>query len=207
MAQVKKETVRVRIIKAAAKVFEKNGYVGSSMGQIAAAANQSVANIYNYFPSKLHVAFAVFEPWITKYLDRIESEASRKRDPRERLAHTLAGLWRDIPRERNNFFNNFIQAIATTTPKDGYTPTILFETREHVLRMVLQCLPAERRMAFDAKSFAHMAVMTFDGFVINSHLDPKSACTPEMIETACSMILGERVNGRGARHPRTTSTT
>jgi hypothetical protein len=41
-----------------------------------------------------------------------------------------------------------------------------------------------------------MAVMTFDGFVINGHLDPESACTPQMIETACNMILGERGSPR-----------
>src|SRR5690606_41689622 len=98
--------------------------------------------------------------------------------------------WRVIPQENHNFFNNFIQAIATVTPGDGYRPTILHNIRERVLHTLVECLPPEQRTSFDAASFAHVAVMAFDGFVINAHLDPSSACTDEIIDATCDLILG-----------------
>jgi AcrR family transcriptional regulator len=51
---------RCRIIEGAAAVFNRDGYEGASMSQIAAAANVSKGTLYNYFPSKQ----ALFEAFV-----------------------------------------------------------------------------------------------------------------------------------------------
>jgi AcrR family transcriptional regulator len=190
MGQVKKEAVRTRILDAAARLFEEKGYVSSTTGQIAERAGLSVANIYVYFPSKIDIAFAIFEPWMAERISQIEMEAASIRDPQKRLAHVLARLWRDIPYERNNYFNNFIQAIAVTTMRDGYKPSILLSMRGRIRALIYDCLPETRRDAVDIEAVTHIAIMAFDGFVINGHLDPKSVCTSEMIEATCKLLLG-----------------
>jgi AcrR family transcriptional regulator len=190
MAQVKKEAVRSRILEAASRLFEEKGYVGATMGQISARARLSTANIYVYFPSKLDIAFAIFTPWIEERIAQTEIEAASIRNPRKRLAHVLARIWRDIPYERNSYFNNFIQAIAVSTMNDGYTPKILLTMRDRVGSMIASCLPEERRDQLDLESIAHLAVMAFDGFVINGHLDPTTSCTDNVIDAVCALILG-----------------
>ena len=52
MPQVLKENVRARIEDAALRCFADNGYVGTSMAAIAAAAGTAPGNVYRYYPSK-----------------------------------------------------------------------------------------------------------------------------------------------------------
>jgi len=52
MAQVLKATVRANIQEAALRCFAGQGYGGTSMADIAAAAGTAPANLYRYYPSK-----------------------------------------------------------------------------------------------------------------------------------------------------------
>jgi AcrR family transcriptional regulator len=52
MAQVLKHAVRVRIEEAALRCFAERGYGGTSMAEIAAAAQTAPGNVYRYFASK-----------------------------------------------------------------------------------------------------------------------------------------------------------
>jgi len=52
MAQVLKATVRTNIQEAALRCFAGQGYSGTSMADIAAAAGTAPANLYRYYPSK-----------------------------------------------------------------------------------------------------------------------------------------------------------
>jgi len=49
----------------------------------------------------------------------------------QRVFKLLHALWCEIPAEKNGFANNFIQAISTSDPKEGYRPDLLrwFEGR------------------------------------------------------------------------------
>jgi AcrR family transcriptional regulator len=52
MAQVLKQAVRARIQHAALRCFAEQGYAGTSMAGIAAAAETAPGNVYRYFASK-----------------------------------------------------------------------------------------------------------------------------------------------------------
>jgi AcrR family transcriptional regulator len=52
MAQVLKQAVRARIQDAALRCFANHGYGGTSMAEIAAAAQTAPANLYRYYASK-----------------------------------------------------------------------------------------------------------------------------------------------------------
>jgi AcrR family transcriptional regulator len=62
MAQVLKDDVRERIAGAALEVFAARGYLGATMGEIAAAAGISTGNVYRYFPGKNELFDAVVSP-------------------------------------------------------------------------------------------------------------------------------------------------
>lgn len=57
----KKREVRARIIRVAAGLFTKNGMDATTMEEIAAAADVSVATVYNYFGSKTALLLAGLE--------------------------------------------------------------------------------------------------------------------------------------------------
>jgi AcrR family transcriptional regulator len=50
-----------RIMSVAASLFEKEGYANVSANRIAEVANISIGSVYQYFSSKLAIAFALYE--------------------------------------------------------------------------------------------------------------------------------------------------
>lgn len=206
MTQVKKQAVQDAILKSAFHLFSRQGYEGTTLSQIAAGAGMSTANVYVYFTSKLQVLYAIYDPWLRERLTRLEKELARVRDPRRRLRMLLKALWRDIPTERNGFANNVMQAASTSTPEEGYNPTLLNWVEENIANMVRAALPPGRRDALDCASFAHILMMAFDGFVINYHLRPGKHCSRETIELMCKLLLGvapspARLNRRNSPGP------
>ncbi|MFC0303458.1 TetR/AcrR family transcriptional regulator [Rhizorhabdus histidinilytica] len=190
MVQVKKEAVRQRIIETADRLFHQKGFIATTIGQIAKDAQMAGSAIYVYFPSKLDIALAIFEPRIIAEMDVTEKASMRIKDKRARLAYILKRLWHDIPLQNNNYFNNLIQALVISSNDENYKPTILLEIKTRIGAMIGTCLSPERAAAFDIDAFTQLAVMAFDGFVINGHLNPAEVGSDRIIDLTCSMILG-----------------
>ena len=70
----RKQDKRSRIIEAAAKVFANRGYSGTLMADIAVEAGIGKGTIYEYFPSKEGLFFAVFE-WFVQ-ITKAEAKVS-----------------------------------------------------------------------------------------------------------------------------------
>lgn len=167
MAQVKKSERRQTILDSAARLFREHGYIKCRMEEIAAEAGMAVANLYVYFPSKLHLFYAVWTPMMKARMQKLGREARGIEDPRERLRFILISLWRDLPREDNGFANNLIQAVATATP-DVEKPHDILKWCEDFLNELLQeCLPEERQFLVRDTSISFLAWMAFDGFAMN----------------------------------------
>jgi AcrR family transcriptional regulator len=71
MAQVLKAEVRARIEDAALHCFATEGYGGTSMARIAAAAGTATANVYRYFSSKEALLGAVLPADLAARHDRL----------------------------------------------------------------------------------------------------------------------------------------
>ena len=71
MAQVKKPEVEAAILEGAYDLFLRKGYSATSLAEIAASASISTSNIYVYFPSKLKVLFALYDPWLRERVERL----------------------------------------------------------------------------------------------------------------------------------------
>src|SRR5262249_13522754 len=78
MVQVKKASVRNAITESAYELFSRRGYNATTLLDIAQMAGTGVSSLYSYFPSKLHLLYAVVEPW--------------QKDAFERLAARVEGI-------------------------------------------------------------------------------------------------------------------
>lgn len=96
----KGEQARERIISVAEALFNKQGFDGASMRDIAAAAEMQPASMYYHFDSKEELLWAVWEKGGVELLNRVTAAIAHKTDPWQRMetaciAH-IAGLldWR-----------------------------------------------------------------------------------------------------------------
>jgi len=176
MVQVKKPKLQQAILSAAFSLFSRHGYHSTTVAQIAKQAKVSTANVYSYFPSKMHILYAIYEPWLLDRLDKLEKDLVRVKPMRRKLFKILHALWCEIPADDNAFANNFIQAIATTAAADGYRPELLRATVSRLTAMLLTALPPSRNSKPQAARVASVIMMAFDGYVIGRHLAPHRRC-------------------------------
>ena len=81
MVQIKKPDIRQAILEGAFTSFSRNGYASTSIADIAAAANITASNVYVYFPSKLHILYDIYRPWLTDQLLKLQKSIRRLRSP------------------------------------------------------------------------------------------------------------------------------
>ena len=201
MAQVKKAAVREAILAAALRLFRKQGYIDTTVNEIAAAAKTSRANIYVYFRSKFALFYAVFDPWLQQRLELLEREIAAIAEPRARMRRILAALWREIPSDANGFANNLMQALSTATSDESYSPEFLRAVRQRLAAMIDGCLAGEAGRA-NTGALAHLSFMAFDGFAMHAHLRTGEPCSDAVIDTVCDLLFpparAERLPARRA---------
>jgi TetR/AcrR family transcriptional repressor of nem operon len=75
----KSETTRKLIIEKTAKLFNKQGYAGTSISDISEAMQLTKGSIYGNFKDKEDIAFAAFEYNLSWIKNRIETKISQKK--------------------------------------------------------------------------------------------------------------------------------
>lgn len=191
MAQVKKKAVRDAILAAAKRLFTERGYSGTTLADIAGESGVTTSNIYNYFPSKLRVLYALYEPWLDQRLDKLAAEAAKIDDPRKRLRKILTSVLRDIPSANNCFANNVLQALSTLAIDEPYSRDLLMRSEEKVAQMIRDAIPEARRNAIDEKLLAHLLFMAFDGFAVNYRIvGPSKQRAEAIVDMLSELILG-----------------
>lgn len=191
MGQVKKPEVRQAILDTALRLFSRKGYARTTLEEIARGAGVSTANVYVYFPSKLQVLYAIYDPWMRERLTSLEKRMQAAANPRQKLRLLIATLWRDMPAEKNGFVNNIMQAISSATPRDRYKPHLLRWMEEHLERMLREALPPARARRLARARIAHLLVMAFNGYIIYHHINPRAPLDEATLEAVCGMILGD----------------
>lgn len=190
MVQVKKPAQREAILKRAFQLFARKGFKKTTMAEIAAASNMTVANIYVYFPSKLHLLYDIYDPIQKRQLETLAEEVRRIDAPRDKLRHLFYGLWHAIPAEDNGFANNLMQALADEPPRRGKINDLLTWCENFVTALIRESLPEERRALAADNRLAHLTWMAFDGFVINWRLGDIRD-TEGVVELVCDLLLGD----------------
>lgn len=187
MAQTKKIQIRQAILDSAHELFSKRGYSDTNITDIARAAGVAPANLYVYFGSKLDILFSLYEPWLTRQFDELEISLRRTRNARQRLRKILSVLWQEIPSRDGGFANNLMQALATTTTPEEYRPTLRLAIEKRLTKLLDDCLPNLGRAA--SRDVANIALMAFDGYVLNFHLHGGATCPRSRLTLFAEMLL------------------
>jgi AcrR family transcriptional regulator len=191
LIQVKRETVRNAILDSAHDLFSERGFHATTLTDIAELAGTGVSSLYSYFPSKIHLFYAVFEPWYRDGLARLERRAKAIADPRERLRCILLGIWRDMPAENIGLAISHMEALVSADPRESKPSPLLRRTEEQLLRMVKTALPASRRRAVDYGLLPNLILMAYDGFVINRRLNDIRDIEA-LVKMMCDILLGSK---------------
>jgi AcrR family transcriptional regulator len=89
-----------QILEAAVRVFARDGYHTSRVGDVAAEAGVAHGLVYHYFPSKAALLEAVFhETWqgLLEELHRLESSGEVAREQLRKVAAIVLRTWRRDP--------------------------------------------------------------------------------------------------------------
>jgi len=193
MAQVLKPAVRRLIVDKAALVFASEGYHNATVSMIAARAGVAVGTVYTYFPSKLHLLYAVYRPWLEARLDEIAAKADAAKTPRAKLKAIILGLWRDTPTQNPGLANSLMEALASADPAKGKIEPLLLVSERRVAAMLAKALPrARRRYADDL--VGNLLLMAYDGYVINRRLGDLRDYE-KLADLMADLLLGRADNG------------
>lgn len=206
MPQVKKEDIRLAILEASHALFLEKGYVDTTMVQIAKRAGISHANIYSYFTAKLQVFFCVYEKWFKARVSAIEAEVMAAQGAHARMRMLLGGVLVQMPRLDNGFSHNLVQALATVGPGDPYDPTLLQWFRERLSVMLAACAPSLAHDGVRRARLVDMLVLTFDGCLVNHHVNPASLPDIAMLEEFVAAFLSSEPGDPAPHTPVTTVT-
>jgi AcrR family transcriptional regulator len=188
VVQVKKKEVRQAILDSAYDLFSERGYHSTTLQDIAQFAGVGVSSLYSYFPSKLHLLYAVFEPWYKDEFTELEKRVLRLKSPRDRLRAVLLGLWRDIPIANIGLANSHMEALASAEPEEKKPVPLLKWNEERLTKLLSGVLPAtENRIDHDALST--LFIMAYDGFVINRRLNDLRDIE-RLSDAMCDVLLG-----------------
>ena len=99
----------------------------------------------------------------------------------------LSTIWRDIPSADNGFANNLMQAISTTTVREGYSPTLRLAIEERVAKLLDDCLPSFDHAS--SRELANIVLMAFDGYALNFHLKGGAVCPSKQLTLFADILL------------------
>ena len=88
------EDTRRRICEAADPIFRRNGYSGTTVGEIASALGMTTANIYKHFDSKREIAEQVCARYLVEVGALMSKVAHSDLSPRQRLEGIFVTHWR-----------------------------------------------------------------------------------------------------------------
>ena len=189
MVQFKKKQVRQAILDSAYDLFSERGYHSTTLQDVAEYAGVGVSSLYSYFPSKLHLLYAVFEPWHKDAFEQLEKRVLRLKLPRERLRAVLLGLWRDIPSANIGLTNSLMEALASADPKQKKPIPLLMWTEERLSKLLNHALSANDIGRVDQDALSTLFIMAYDGFVINRRLNDLRDIE-RLSDAMCDILLG-----------------
>jgi AcrR family transcriptional regulator len=189
VVQVKKKQVRQAILDSAYDLFSERGYHSTTLQEVAELAGIGVSSLYSYFPAKLHLLYAVFEPWHKGEFEQLEKRILKLKSPRDRLFALLLGLWRDIPVTNIGLTNSLMEALASADPSQEKPVPLLKWTEERLIRMLKAALPADGTTRLDHDALSTLFIMAYDGFVINRRLNDLRDIE-RLSNAMCDILLG-----------------
>jgi len=166
----------VRIGKAAAKLFNKRGYLETSMNDIAAKAKMSKGGVYHYFTSKDEILYFILSNYMDLILEDLDQELSQ-------IESNVSKIKFIISRHINLYTKNLSEA-KTLLHEANCLPKNKFEIIAGKQRKYFQIVSRVVRESFEKPiPKDKLTALTFLLFGmcnwIYSWYDPKGSVTPQ----------------------------
>lgn len=97
------------ILHAAAVLFDRNGYIETSLKDISAEAEMSKGGIYHYFSGKHEILFCIVDTYLDRMIGDVEEELARLSDPDAKIRHLMdrhLALYASNPPEMRAMLNH-----------------------------------------------------------------------------------------------------
>ena len=196
MARLKSEKMRDSIMVAAENLFAEHGYIGTTISKIAKDAGTATSNVYVYYPSKIEIAFAVFDPWLRRKIAELEASVSARSSPRDQLEALVNGLLYGIAAEESGRTLTLVQALAMAKKTDRYSPELLDWTEAQILAMIESALP--RGKPEELRALAHVLMLCFDAVALRQNLDRRGSSDEQAIRSILTLLLTRLGDGQDA---------
>lgn len=140
----KRDRTRKALVDAAVELFERNGYQGTTIADIAAAADIGTRTFFGYFASKEELLFPEADGRVEAALTTI---AERK--PGDQPADVLLRALRDVagPEGENDMVNRItalrMRLIPTVPAVGGRALQIQFDAQREIAKHLQQAFPDE----------------------------------------------------------------
>lgn len=190
MPQVKKENIRTRILDGAREVFSQKHYNDASIRDISSKIGLNPSHIYKYYPSKLLLFFAIYEPWWRMQIERLQEELASIASPKDRLRHVVFTMWDRIPAEDNGAAHKMVEALTTAGEPENFSRELFRWTKSIISEAVKAALPPRQRESDDHEVIAQLIMMSFDGFTIERHRIGKPPTLAACIDMFVDRVLG-----------------
>ena len=116
------ETTRTRIVEAALRLFQENGYDRTTMRAIAKEAGVSVGNAYYYFDSKEQLVQGFYDRIAELHTQRCAGILASQKDFRDRLGGVLL-MWLEVAGPYHEFGRQFfVNAADPDSPLSPFSP-------------------------------------------------------------------------------------
>jgi AcrR family transcriptional regulator len=184
------------IAKAAAKLFDEEGYLETSMDDISAAAKLSKGGIYHYFSSKNEILYFISTHFMDLLLKNLEQELKGIEDNFEKIQFIIS---RHI-----GFYTKNIAEAKTTLHEGHLLPPEYFKIIAEQERQYHQIVNKVLSDFFGRQiSNDQLKVLTFILFGTCNGIyywyDPKGSMTPEELSKMISDILCKGLLGFEAK--------
>jgi len=128
---------RERILRAAATAIAELGYHGMSMRELAKAADMSLSNLYNYFPSKEEILFALQKEAFEALIASAEETLEIAEEPEDRLYVFISHHVRYVA-ENPDVMRVLVHEAASLPPEQRAVVRTLKERYFELARSILE---------------------------------------------------------------------
>ena len=171
---------RSDIIQAAGRVFAQKGYAATRIIEVAEAASVGKGTIYEYFPSKEALFFAVFEAMMAEAADGLAQAGHSKSESFPSRIKTLAdgmiASWLG-QLDMYGLVLEFWSATASSSSRESFRS--VFQDGYQGMRLIIGDMirsaqqTGEVAPGIDADKIAAALVGTWDALLLQAWLDPE----------------------------------
>lgn len=182
------------IVEKTANIFNKRGFVGTSLSDLTNATNLTKGSIYGNFNNKQEVAVAAFNYNYQNLIKRFAAKLSEKKTYKEKL-HSFLEVYEEIYSELMNaggcpILNNAVDADDTNPELNSLSIRAFKDWNFNIKNIILSGKATnEIDETIDEESYADLFILTIEGSLVLSKATGEKRYFKHAIQHLKSLIV------------------